>query len=78
MTTFRDILTKIYEKLCTLQPRNRQNGEEMGKASFHGEKAGKSVVCLSANLQTGNQTIIPTDSKTVKYSTEPQIFNTYG
>ena len=50
----------------------------MGKASFHGEKAGKSVVCLSANLQTGNQTVIPTDLKTSKYSTKQQNFNLNG
>jgi hypothetical protein len=50
----------------------------MGKASFYGGKVKKSVVCRSANLQTGNQTIIPTDLKTVKYSMEQQIFNSYG
>lgn len=42
------------------------------------KKVEESVVCRSANLQTGNQTIIPTDLKTVKYSTEQQIFNSYG
>ena len=50
----------------------------MGKASFHGEKAGKSVVCLSANLQTGKQTVIPTDLETSKYSTKQQNFNLNG
>ena len=50
----------------------------MGKASFHGEKVGKSVVCLSANLRTGNQTIIPTDLETSKYSTKQQNFNLNG
>ena len=60
------------------EPRNQQNGEKMGKSSFHGEKVGKSVVCLSANLRTGNQTIIPTDLETSKYSTKQQNFNLNG
>ena len=60
------------------ESRNQQNGEKMGKASFYGGKVKKSVVCRSANLQTGNHTIIPTDSKTVEYSIKQQNFNLNG
>jgi len=59
-------------------PEFDKTGKKWGMPHFIVKKVEKSIVCRSANLQTGNQTIIPTDLKTVKYSTEQQIFNTYG
>ena len=59
-------------------PEFDKTGKKWGMPHFIVKKVEKSIVCRSANLQTGNQTIIPTDLKAVKYSTEQQIFNTYG
>ena len=59
-------------------PEINKTGKKWGMPHSMVEKVEKSIVCLSANLQTGNQTIIPADLKTVKYSMEQQIFNSYG
>ena len=59
-------------------PEINKTGKKWGMPHSMVKKVEESIVCLSANLRTGNQTIIPTDLKTVKYSTEQQIFNSYG
>ena len=61
-----------------LPPEIDKTGKKWGMPHSMVKKVEESIVCLSANLRTGNQTIIPTDLKTVKYSMEQQIFNSYG
>ena len=77
-------ITLIYPELWHFIAHHRQNpeinktGKKWGKPHSMVKKVEESIVCRSANLRTGNQTIIPTDLKTVKYSMEQQIFNSYG
>jgi hypothetical protein len=59
-------------------PEINKTGKKWGMPHSMVKKVEESIVCLSANLRTGNPTIIPTDLKTVKYSMEQQIFNSYG
>ena len=77
-------ITLIYPELWHFIAHHRQNpeinktGKKWGMPHSMVKKVEESIGCLSANLRTGNQTIIPTDLKTVKYSMEQQIFNSYG
>ena len=73
------IFSRKSTKSCVhYNPEIDKTGKKWGKPHFMGEKVGKSVVCLSANLRTGNQTFIPTDLETSKYSTKQQNFNLNG
>ena len=59
-------------------PEINKTGKKWGMPHPMVKKVEKSIVCRSANLQTGNHTIIPTDSKTVEYSIKQQNFNLNG
>ena len=59
-------------------PEINKTGKKWGMPHSMVKKVEESIVCLSVNLRTGNQTVIPTDLETSKYSTKQQNFNLNG
>ena len=68
---FNSILA-LYSTSST-EPRLSVSGEFMGKSLFPGKKWGTSE-CLSANLQTGNQTRFPINLKAMKHTIFQRFF----